>query len=355
LDLKKSVLPRRVAGNRSGFTLVELLVVIAIIGILIALVLPAVQASREAARGASCRNNLKQISLALHNYLAANTVFPPSFCIAPGTTLSGNNGSWSIHGRLLPFLEQGSAYDRVRLDIAWDAQLATGVPPLRIPTYFCPSDPNDTVRTKKGAPYIYPQTYGFSFGTWLAWNPATGQGGDGAFFVNSRTRPASFRDGLSNTLCAADVKGFTSYFRNTADPGPDVPASPDLIAALAGGAQCKLGPTTNDNTGHTEWCDGRVHHSGFTTVFTPNTFVPYVHTDGRTYDVDFNSLQEGKSTTQPTYAAITARSYHAGVVNAALMDGSVRSISETIDLPVWRALGTRQRKSGEPLVGGMFY
>ena len=354
MELKRTVLARRVAGSRSGFTLVELLVVIAIIGILIALLLPAVQASREAARGASCRNNLKQISLALHNYLAANSVFPPSFCIVPGTTLSGNNGSWSIHGRLLPYLEQGGAYDRVRLDVAWDAQLATGVPQLRIPTYLCPSDPNDTVRTKNDAPYIYPQTYGFNFGTWLVWNPATGQGGDGAFFVNSRTRPASFRDGLSNTLCAAEVKAFTSYFRNTADPGPDVPASVDAIAGLAGGAQFKLGPSTNDNTGHTEWCDGRVHHSGITTVFTPNTLVPYVHTDGHTYDVDFNSLQEGKSATQPTYAAVTARSYHAGMVNVALMDGSVRPVSETIDLPVWRALGTRQRKAGESLVVGRF-
>jgi len=355
LDLKKSVLPRRGAGGRSGFTLVELLVVIAIIGILIALLLPAVQAAREAARRMSCSNNLKQVSLALHNYLDTNRVFPPSFCIAPGTTLSGNNGSWSIHGRLLPYLEQGSAYDRVRLDVAWDAQRSTGVPTMAIPAYVCPSDPyGGTVRTKNGSPWVHPQNYGFNFGTWLAWNPATGQGGDGAFFVNSRTRPASFLDGLSNTLCAGEVRAFTSYFRNTADPGPDVPASPDAIAALAGGAQFKLGPTTNDNTGHTEWCDGRVHHSGITTVFTPNTFVPYVHTDGRTYDVDFNSLQEGKSTTQPTYAAVTARSYHAGVVNAALMDGSVRSISETIDLPVWRALGTRQRKPGEPLVGGMF-
>jgi len=345
------MLPKR----NSGFTLVELLVVIAIVGILIALLLPAVQAAREAARRASCQNNLKQAALALHNYLTANAVFPPSFCIAPGTTLSGNNGSWSVHGRILPYLEQSIAYDQVRLDVAWDAQLATGVPQMRVPAYLCPSDPNDVVRTKHGNPYVYPQNYGFNFGTWRVWNPATGRGGDGAFFVNSRLRPADFRDGLSNTLCAAEVKAFTSYFRNTADPGPDVPASPDSIAALAGGAQFKLGPATNDNTGHTEWCDGRVHHSGITTVFAPNTLVPYVHTDGRTYDVDYNSLQEGKSTTQPTYAAITSRSYHPGGVNAALMDGSVRAVSETVDLPVWRALGTRQRGSGEALVVGGFY
>ena len=167
----------------------------------------------------SCKNNLKQIGLGLHNYLSPNRSFPPSFCIRRGTVLSGNNGSWSIHGRLLPYLEQASAYDQIQLDVSWDVQLATGVPQLRIPTYVCPSDPNDTVRIKNDAPYIYPQTYGFNFGTWMIYDPTTGRGGDGSFYVNSRTRPAEIRDGLSNTLAAAEVKAFTSYFRNTADPG----------------------------------------------------------------------------------------------------------------------------------------
>jgi len=335
--------------RQRGFTLVELLVVIAIIGILIALLLPAVQAAREAARRSSCMNNLKQIGLGLHNYLSSNRSFPPSFCIRRGTVLSGNNGSWSIHGRLLPYLEQASAYDQVQLHISWSDQLATGVPQLRIPTYVCPSDPNDTVRTKDGAPYVYPQTYGFNFGTWFVYDPSTGRGGDGAFYVNSKTRPADMRDGLSNTLAAAEVKAFTSYFRNTSDPGPAVPSAPAQIAGLASGGQFKLGPTTNSNTGHTEWCDGRVHHSGITTVFTPNTFVEYVHSDGNTYDVDYNSLQEGKSATQRTYAAVTSRSYHPGVVSTCLMDGSCRSVSETIDLTIWRALGTRG--NGEVIPG----
>lgn len=327
---------------RVGFTLIELLVVIGIIGTLIAFLLPAVQQAREAARQLQCKNNLKQIGLALYGYLDSNRVFPPSFCIRPGTTLGTNNGSWSIHGRLLPYLEQAAAYGQVRLDVAWDAQRATGIPTLRIPTYLCPSEINDRVRVdSSGNPKVYPQNYGFNFGTWLVYDPTGGQKADGAFSVNSRLSPAGFTDGLSNTLCAAEVKAFTPYFRNTADPGSNAPASPGDLSGFATGAQFKLGPSANDNTGHTEWPDGRVHHSGFTTVFTPNTAVEYLHADGRVYDVDYNSQQEGRSATQRTYAAVTARSHHPGIVNTLLVDGSVRSAAETISRRVWRALGTR--------------
>ena len=129
---------------------------------------------------------------------------------------------------------------------------------------------------------------------------------------------------------------------NVTDPGPIVPASPGLLAAFAGGAQFKLGPRTNDNTGHTEWPDGRVHHSGFTTVFAPNTYVGYSHSDGRAYDIDYNSQQEGRSATQATYAAVTARSYHEGIVHVLLMDGSSMAVSDSIGRQVWKALGTRR-------------
>ncbi len=323
-----------------GFTLIELLVVIAIIAVLIALLLPAVQNAREAARRTQCKNNLKQIGLAIHNYADSHRFLPPSYCYAGG--ISSNNASWSIHGRILPQLEQASAFSMVDLTIAWDAQLATGVPTLPVPVYQCPSDPyGNTVRTKNGAAFTQPLTYAFNMGTWFVFDPVSGRGGNGAFHPNSRNGFAAFIDGTSNTLMASEVKAFTPYFRNL-DIGanPPIPASPAALASMSSAGEPKLGPDLNLNTGHTEWCDGRVHHSGFTTVFGPNTEVPYVDANGVRYDIDFNSRQEGHATL-PTFAAITSRSYHSGMVQVVMMDGSCRSVGENLDLRVWRALGTR--------------
>ncbi len=324
----------------SAFTLVELLVVIAIIGILVALLLPAVQAARESARRNSCANHLKQITLALSNYEAIAGSYPASFRLNPGQTLSTNNGSWSIQARLLPFLEQGAAFAQIDFKLPWDdpKNRAIGVPTLRIPAYICPSEANDQVRLKNGNEFVYPHTYGANFGRWLVYDPLDpSKTGDGVFFVNSSLRAAQVQDGLSNTLAFAEVKAFTPYLRNTADPGPQIPDEPNQLPTAG---QLKLGADTNSNTGHTEWPDGRVHHSGFTTVFTPNTVVPFLH-DGQTYDYDVNTQKEGNSATQPTYAAITARSYHPGGINTARLDGSVHFVSDTIDRNTWRALSTR--------------
>lgn len=326
----------RIAQTRVGFTLIELLVVIAIIGILIGLLMPAVQSAREAARRTACLNNLRQVGLAAQNYFSARRHLPPSCEITPGTIFSGNNGSWSIHGRLLPYIEGGNAFDLVDLRVAWDAQTSTGVPTLRIPLYLCPDEANDTVRLNAGSPYVYGQNYGFNMGSWLVYDPTGVRRPDGPFYVNSRVR--NVQDGFSNTLCASEVKMFTSYIRNTADPGPVPPTNPAAFDGMPG--QLKLGPNLHDNTGHTEWPDGRVHHEGITTVFPPNTPVPYNY-NGKLYNIDFNSMQEGKSLTQPSYAAVTARSYHAGnLVNITLLDGSTRSLPASVDLSVWRALGT---------------
>ena len=101
-----------------------------------------------------------------------------------------------------------------------------------------------------------------------------------------------------------------------------------------------LGGTFQTNTGHTEWEDGRSVDSGFTTTFAPNTIVS-ANVSGVYYDIDWSNELEGKSTTVPTYSAITARSYHGGGVNASLMDGSVHWYADLINIGVWQALSTR--------------
>jgi prepilin-type N-terminal cleavage/methylation domain-containing protein len=311
---------RRIA-QQSGFTLIELLVVIAVIAVLMALLLPAVQQAREAARRTQCKNNLKQLALAVHNYVDVATVLPPSACIDPAITATGNNGSWGVHGRILPFLDQGNLYNAVNL------------------TNACPSDPrSDEPRDSgNGRPILYPTNYGFNFGTWFVYNPATGHGGDGAFYPNAKLQMAAFSDGASNTLMSAEVKAWTPYRRNGGPPTTAVPQTiAEASAAIASGGEFK-------NTGHTEWPDGRVHHHGFTTTMPPN--VATSCSDGTTmYEFcDFNSWQEGRNGVagSPSYAIITSRSQHPGIVQVALMDGSSRSVSENIDLSIWRGLGTR--------------
>lgn len=325
---RKKVAP--VKNRHRGFTLIELLVVIAIIAVLIALLLPAVQQAREAARRMSCKNNLKQIGLALHNYHDVYTRFPPSFVVDYNST----GGEWSIHARLLPYVEQAGLQNLIDWSLTYSAQ--PDVTKTRVPVYLCPSDVNDRARPD-GALTHYPVSYGFNGGTWHVWTNSTGDQGNGAFAPNASFGMRDIIDGTTSTLAFSEVKAFTPYFRDGDGAGAPMPAPGDISG---------YGGAFKTNSGHTEWVDGRVHQTGFTTTFGPNTVVPHA-VGGVNYDVDFTNCREEKSCSGPTYAAVTSRSYHTGIVNSLLMDGSVRSISENIDLQTWRKLG--QRNDGQPV------
>ncbi|MCI0740032.1 MAG: DUF1559 domain-containing protein [Gemmataceae bacterium] len=327
----------RMRMSRAAFTLIELLVVIAIIAILIGLLLPAVQKVREAAARTQCLNNLKQLGLALHNYEGVYRQFPPSTISTGGASAQ----PWSAQAFLLPFVEGDNVYRLIDFSVGYHHAVNTakfpphGIAPLRIPILICPSDPNDTARinTSTGLPEHYPLSYGLNVGSYLIYDPVSRREGGAAFAPNSKFKHGSFIDGLSNTLAMSEVKAFNPRFHDAVLPVTP-PASPnDVSGSVSGGAW-------SPNSGHTEWVCGRAIHAGFTTTFTPNTNVPHA-SGGQVYDIDVSSSREGRNQTDTTYAVITSRSYHTGVVNALLMDGSVRSIASSVPLPTWRALGTR--------------
>lgn len=200
--------------SRRGFTLIELLVVIAVIAILIGLLLPAVQQAREAARRTQCKNNLKQLGLALHNYHDTHLVFPPG-------SLRGTGLAWGFVTHTLPYFEQTSVYNTIDFSqtdcaVFLIAQQATGrsdAASVLLPILTCPSDPLGGTQLLSGpngpspntydTGKLYPSNYIGVAGSKesAAWCPYAGiADGDGMLYTSSRVRIADITDGTSNTF-----------------------------------------------------------------------------------------------------------------------------------------------------------
>lgn len=326
--------------NRSAFTLIELLVVIAIISVLISLLLPAVQSAREAARRASCVNNFKQLGLALHNYETLVGAFPPSIVMEGyGNTVTNWTG-WSIHARLLPLIEQGVSFNLANFWFSGDGPQNVTVAAMKMSVLVCPSEPDpNPAPGNVGVSNI--TNYGWIQGDWYVWGGFSAPVNRSAFGPNRSRRIAEFRDGLSNTMVAAEVIAKQPLFRdcgglaqvknmlNVPPPSTD-PSS--VLPEIQGGAGCEY------KTAHSEWTDGQAHHTGVTTAFTPNREVWGTSPGGIRQNFDITGQREKKG--GPTFAAITSRSNHPGGVNSLFGDGSVRFIKETIAGDVWRAIGT---------------
>ncbi len=335
-----------------GFTLIELLVVIAIIAVLIALLLPAVQAVREAARRIQCVNNLKQLGLAMQNYENSNGVLPPQM------VLTFNNlgtvawkSSWGALSRITPFLEQGTIYNALNYtNKTTDRSNATAVS-QQLKVFLCPSEPNQqafTSTSTAGVTTTYGvSNYGWCEGTWYTFGGFGGGGPSPSAIGSNMSRTfASFTDGLSNTLLGSEVKTYTPAYHDCGavpPPGPTgVYAYPDVPTVLASVAAaptsgCKLAtaPSGMLGGGHTHWSNGNSFYDGFTTALPPNTMSP-----AGTPALDSDMSSEDEDDGGPTYASVTSRSHHPGIVNALFTDGTVHSIKNTINYQTWRALGT---------------
>ncbi len=305
-------------GRRPGFTLVELLVVIAIIGILVALLLPAVQAAREAARRTQCNNNLKQMALAVHNYHDVYHAFPFAY-----------QQNISHHARLLPFMEQTNLHDMINFQVSYSDPSNLAVMNTKVGGFVCPSDINQ-LPSSLGATNNY---YG-NMGTTILYqapstNPSNSNFGfpehNGSFSASVAVRFGDVLDGTSNTALFSEKNrgdgsnGISSPASDTYQPGT-YPATADQAMA-----DC-LAVNTLD-----------LSKQGFSNVGAP-WLRPYHSTT-----VYYHILPPNTRSCMypPGRIATTAGSRHPGGVMIALCDGSVRFVSKTINVATWRALGTR--------------
>jgi prepilin-type N-terminal cleavage/methylation domain-containing protein/prepilin-type processing-associated H-X9-DG protein len=325
-----------------AFTLIELMVVIAIIGVLIALLLPAVQSAREAARRAECLNKLKQIGLALHHYEGTQGVLPPTLLItgpAPGRIAWTNE--YGAHPRLLPYLEGGALYHGINFDVGMYTAPNLTVATTHVGHFVCPSEPNTTASVGELPPgqRMSVCNYVFCTGDWYVW------GGVGAaprgrttFGPNTCRRLAEITDGLSHTVWMSEGKAAQPYYRdcpvlaNINHPDNVPPPTADPYAVCP---EYRTGCTLR--YGHNEWVESGTHHTGFTTAWTPNRRIRG-GPNGEIPDVDINSSREKLG--RASFAAVTARSYHPGGVNTLLGDGSVRFVKDTVSGQVWRVNAT---------------
>ena len=338
--------------NRNGFTLIELLVVIAIIAILVALLLPAVQMAREAARRTQCKNNLKQLGLAAHNHEEALGYLPPGF---RGEQISGAPWYYDLWGTLAlltPYLEETAVYNSIDLNLTmyqltapWGITAPVAAKTV-VPVFLCPSDSMQSVCSDtyaiQGA--LAPTNYAFCMGTGTTRGRTNWLGSpyeaDGVFFARSKIRLTDIKDGTSNTIGASERLLGEGDESTTVASRADIDPQTMYVNPGAETNDANCGSTLRVNFSQRRmytWVAGEPRCTMYDHYYPPNDPVhPDCVANFTGTDPEVRSTGHGLS---------TARSRHPGGVHAWFCDGGVKFISNSIDLPVWRALATR--KNGE--------
>jgi prepilin-type N-terminal cleavage/methylation domain-containing protein/prepilin-type processing-associated H-X9-DG protein len=326
-----------------GFTLIELLVVIAIIAILVALLLPAVQQAREAARKTQCRNNLKQIGLAIHNYESSFGSFPPGRIGYPMV--------FSAHAAVLPYLDGANLYNLIDFNTPPGPFPEPPVAPYSqntiaamtvIPTYLCPSDFGNI-----GGSSYAPTNYVVCTGSGQNAMTRYIRRGDGVMMdvkLQGIVKFQSVIDGLSNTVAASEQTLGMGYSGGGGDPATPTVISGSTAPLKFDEQVLTLTASQNDAITGTDpdeatcvvgaagywsgirgakWMNGHFGDTLYNHALPPNA---------KTFDCGNASHNAG-------YTA--ARSRHSGGVMTLLCDGSVRFVSDSIDLAIWRAIATR--------------
>ncbi len=317
--------------TRRGFTLIELLVVITIIAILIALLLPAVQQAREAARRSSCRNNLKQIGLALHNYHDIYLKFPLGTGTTDGTSANYGLGNWKM--RILPQIEQTAMFDTPTAGVNWRGAAAHTEPTttwatFRVPVYHCPSsalpDTRESAQCSGGC--IQSETHDYVGISGATPDPVGRTGGsitfDSVYGVNTAngmllggesTRMRDCTDGTTNTMLVGEQSG-----------NPNFSVRTDYMSGWSGGHQMNF-TVAYLNANYTSG-GGGVYPSrtGLTSIVGPP-----------------NPPSAPSGGSGATGLQVPLTSFHPGGAQILLVDGSVRFLSDSTDALLCRQIAVK--------------
>ena len=322
--------------RRTGLTLIELVVVVAIIGVLMAILLPAIQGSRASVRRISCQNNLRQLGVGLHNYETAIGHLP-SGAQAREYASDPNHPHtfyrWSALAQLTPYLEQGNIHASIDFreplygpDLQVTPVNREAVAQM-IPVFLCPSDRNQPVSDGFG-----PTNYATCTGSGS--DGGSPFGTDGLFFVNSKTRLSDVKDGTSKTIAASE---------SLLGDGPERLLNRKLVdartvyaftnAAPLNESACRQARLWNfTNRRGFSWANGEYRCTLYNHYFGPNS---------ERLDCISALIMGDLSKRNMSYGWRTARSDHSGGVNVLMADGSVSFVRDGIQMDIWRGLGSR--------------